>query len=69
MECLNVFVAQFNEDEIVFIPKSTLKGMYYLQFIGKIHWEMKAGNGLCDREGRAKLPGWILAGWTFNGEL
>lgn len=57
-----VFVAQLNEDEIVYILKSTLKGLCYLHFMRKIHREMKAGNILCDREGHAKLAGSGLAG-------
>ncbi|TNN42043.1 Serine/threonine-protein kinase 3 [Liparis tanakae] len=36
------------------MPKLTFKGLCYLQFIRKIHREMKAGNVLCDREGHAK---------------
>lgn len=54
-EC--IFAAQLSEDDIVFISRPTLKGLCYLRFMRKIHWEMKAGNILCDREGHAKLAG------------
>lgn len=50
-----VFAAEFSEDDIVCLHKPTLKSLRYLRFMRKIHWEMKAGNVLCDRKGHAKL--------------
>lgn len=53
---------QMNEDEIVSIVKSTLKGLHYLRFMRKIHWDMKAGNIVSDKKGHAKLTGSGLEG-------
>lgn len=54
--------AQSNEDEIVSILKSTLKGLHYLCFMRKIHRDMKAGNIVSDKKGHAKLAGSGLEG-------